>query len=499
MTSYVDTRVPTGIDGLDDILGGGLPANRLYLLQGDPGSGKTTLALQFLLEGVRQGEKVLYITLSETSEELNVIAASHGWSLAGIDLFELMASDEYLRSESQNTIFHSAEVELTETTQALLDAVERIQPTRVVFDSLSEMRLLARDRLRYRRQILSLKQFFVGRRCTVLLLDDGTSEASDIEVQSLAHGVISLEHTAPDYGAERRRVRIMKLRGVPFRGGFHDFNIRTGGLIVFPRLVAAEHHGPYTPQAVPTGLAELDTLMGGGIRRGTSTLLLGPAGTGKSVLATTIAVTAADRGENAAVFAFDENLGTLLARSASLGLNLGEHVDAGRIYLQQIDPAELAPGEFAHIVRQCVEQAGAKIVVIDSINGYLNAMQESRHLILHLHELLSYLAQRGVAILLVMAQHGMIGTMFPTVDISYLADTVVLLRYFESGGEVRQAISVVKHRTSSHEHTIREFQIKSNGIHIGQPLREFHGVLSGIPTYTGDGKPLLNEKHGRPS
>lgn len=476
------SRLGTGSAGLDSILQGGFPANRLYLVEGDPGTGKTTLALQFLLEGARRGEPVLYVTLSETKEELTAVADSHGWTLEGVTLHELVPPEESLKAEAQYTIFHPSEVELGETTRLVIDEVERIQPRRVVFDSLSEMRLLARDPLRYRRQILALKQFFAGRRSTVLLLDDRTSNDADLQVQSIAHGVLMLEQLELDYGAERRRLRVAKLRGSRFRGGFHDFAIRTGGLEVFPRLVAADRRGEFTPEPVASGVTALDALLGGGLDRGTSTLVLGPAGCGKSSLAAHFAAAMAARGERAAAFIFDEGVNTYLSRAAGLGTNLREQVEAGRLTVQQVDPAELSPGEFAHAVCSSVERDGARLVIIDSLNGYLQAMPDERFLTSQMHELLTYLNQQGVVTLLVMAQHGFMGSMSSPVDVSYLADTVVLLRYFEAAGAIRRAISVVKKRTGRHEDTIRELRLSAtHGVEVGEPLTAFRGVLTGVP------------------
>jgi circadian clock protein KaiC len=487
-------RLETGNEGLDRVLEGGFPANRLYLIEGDPGTGKTTLALQFLLEGARRGEKVLYVTLSETKEELTSVAASHGWSLDGINLYELLPAEENLKAETQYTIFHPSEVELGDTTNAVVQEVERIQPTRVVFDSLSEMRLLARDPLRYRRQILSLKQFFAGRQCTVLLLDDRTSNQGDLQVQSIAHGVVSLEHLAVEYGAERRRLRVVKIRGSRFRGGFHDFTIKTGGIEVYPRLVAVDHQQHFAPQAVTSDVPELDALFGGGLDSGTTTLIMGPAGCGKSSLASQFIAAAAKRGELCAAFIFDEGINTYLTRSAGMGRDLRPDVETGRIKLQQIDPADLAPGEFAHHVRLAVERDGARVVVIDSLNGYLQAMPDERFLTIQLHELLTYLNQQGVVTLLVAAQHGLLGAqMGATIDVSYLADSVVLLRYFEAMGSVRRAISIIKKRTGYHEDTIRELRLSSNGIQVGKPLTEFEGVLTGVPTYSGKDALLTRE------
>jgi len=473
----------TGIEGLDDILEGGFTPHRLYLVSGNPGSGKTTMALRMLITGVAAGETALYVTLSETATEIRDASLSHGWDLEGLEICELTATEDLLDRDSQYTMFHPSEVELTETTKAVLSEVDRINPSLVVFDSLSEMRLLAQGSLRYRRQILALKHYFIGRKCTVFLLDDGTSEPNDMQLQSIAHGVINLEQLAPEYGAERRRLRVLKMRGRRYRGGYHDFIIESGGLRVFPRLVASEHLTEFPYEDVSSGLPKLDALLGGGLGRGTNTLLLGPAGAGKSTIMTQFVHTSAmERGENAAVFTFEENLSTLMARSKQLGIDLQEGVDAGMITVQQINPAELSPGEFAHRVRASVEVAGAKLVVIDSLNGYLNAMPEERFLIIQLHELLTYLGQRGVVTILIMAQHGLLGNqMMSPVDASYLADTVILMRFFEIHGEVRQVISVVKKRSGAHERTIREFSTSSHTISLGEPLSQFHGVLSGIP------------------
>lgn len=478
-------RLATGNPGLDSVLEGGFPANRLYLVEGDPGTGKTTLALKFLLEGAAQGEPVLYVTLSETREELNAVAASHGWSLDGVEIYELIPSEESLKAESQYTIFHPSEVELGETTSAVLEVVERIQPRRIVFDSLSEMRLLARDPLRYRRQILALKQYFAGRQCTVLLLDDRTSAVGDLQVQSIAHGVVELEHLALEYGAERRRLRVVKLRGSHYRGGYHDFKIETGGIAVYPRLIAAEHRQVMARAVMSSGIEALDSLLGGGLDRGTSTLLLGPAGSGKSSIAAQFAIAAAARGEHAASFIFDEGVNTYLTRAAGLGANVDDHLKSRLMTVQQVDPAELSPGEFAHSVRRAVDENDARVVVIDSLNGYLQAMPDERFLTVQMHELLTYLSQQGVLTLLVMAQHGFLGTaMQSPVDVSYLADTVLMLRYFEAGGAVRRAISVVKKRTGYHENTIRELRMSASGVAVGEPLADFQGVLTGVPTYS---------------
>jgi circadian clock protein KaiC len=480
----------TGVEGLDYVLNGGLTAQRLYLLEGVPGSGKTTLALQFLLEGVRNGEPVLYVTLSETERELRAVAASHDWSLEQITVRELVPSEDALRPDDQYTMFHPSEVELGETTKAILADVERLKPTRVVFDSLSELRLLAGNPLRYRRQILALKHFFAGRKCTVLLLDDLTSTQVDLQVQSIAHGVLKLEQLYPEYGAERRRLIVLKYRGVRFRGGYHDYVIRRGGIEVFPRLVVAEHRCAPSFEKLASGIAEMDTLLGGGIERGTSTLIVGAAGTGKSSLAAQFVSAAARRGESSALFVFDESVHTLTTRCAGLGIDLRSHIESGRVTAQQIDPAELSPGEFAHAIRRAVGRQKCSIVVIDSLNGYLNAMPEERFLIIQLHELLSYLGQAGVATLLVGAHQGLIGSqMITPVDASYLADAVILMRYFETKGEVRQAISVMKKRGGAHERSIREFRLANGAIQVGEPLKDFRGVLTGVPTLEGAGTP----------
>jgi len=477
----------TGIPGLDQVLNGGLQANRLYLIEGDPGAGKTTLALRYLLEGARVKEPTLYLTLSETREEIEAVAVSHGWDLKPIEVLELVASEESLAPDSQYTMYHPSETELGETTSAILAAVERIKPQRVVIDSLSELRLLAQNSLRYRRQILALKQFFTGRHCTVLLLDDRTSEESDLQVRSIAHGVLTLEQLSPEYGGERRRLRVVKMRGKPYRGGYHDFTIVKGGLDVFPRLVAAEHKQTFTQQIIHSGVTRLDMLLGGGLDRGTSTLIMGPAGSGKSSVAVQYAYAAAQRGENVAHFAFDESISLLMVRSKALGVDLTPQIESGRIMVQQIDPAELSPGEFVHAVRAQVETRGCRMVVIDSLNGYLNAMTQERFLAIQLHELLTYLGQQGVTTLMLVAQHGLVGgSIDAPVDVSYLADCVVLTRFFEIDGEVRKAISVMKKRSGPHESTIRELRLGSGGVSLSEPLQHLRGVLTGVPHTRGE-------------
>lgn len=481
----------TGVPGLDSVMAGGYPSNRLFLVEGDPGTGKTTLALQFLLEGVRRGERGLYVTLSETAAELAGVAASHGWSLDGIEIIDLTPEPEALQPDAQYTVFHPSEVELTTTTQAIFETVERVNPVRVVFDSLSELRLLAGDSLRYRRQILGFKQFFTNRLATVLLLDDRTSEDHDLQLRSLAHGVLLLEQLPLDYGADRRRLRIMKIRGVRYRGGYHDYTIRTGGLVVFPRLIAAEHHTAFQRGAVLSGVSELDSLLGGGLDRGTSSLIMGPAGCGKTVLAAQYACAAAARGEHVAFYLFDERLGTFLDRADRLGMTIQQFERDGRILIRSIDPAEISPGEFAHTIVDTTKREGTQFVVIDSLNGYINAMPDERLLDIRLHELLSYLAQRGVTTLLTLAQHGLFASSSSQSEVSYLADSLIVLRFFEALGEVRKAISVLKKRSGPHELTIREFQVTNSGIRVGEPLRNFQGVLTGVPDYLGPLQPLF--------
>jgi circadian clock protein KaiC len=488
----------TGVEGLDHVLGGGLPAHRMYVVEGDPGVGKTTLALQFLRQGVKDGETGLYITLSETKEELQGVAESHGWTLGEFPVFELAAIEQQLKDVSDTTFYQPSELELNRTTKVLTDEVERLKPQRVVFDSLSELRLLAETPLRHRRQILTLKQFFGGRKCTVLLLDDRTIPANrDAQVQSIAHGVISLEKTSPAYGVARRTLNVVKLRGVQFKEGYHDMVIKRGGVVVFPRLVASEHRVRFKKELFESGVAGLDSLLGGGLHRGSSTMVMGPPGTGKSTLAMKFGFEAAKRGEAVSFFIFDETLTTMAERGAEMGIDIGPYIDSGLIKVEEIDPAEISPGELMARIRVAVEERGSRMVVLDSVNGYLNAMPEERFLSLQLHELLSYLNHKGVITMMVLAQQGLIGAMNAPVDLTYLADTIVLLRFFEAEGLVKQAISVIKKRTGRHERSLREYYLSGDGIHVGEPLRQFHGILSGIPHILGRTPAGSSESFGK--
>jgi len=490
-----DARCPSGVEGLDDILCGGLPVDCFYLVQGDPGSGKTTLALQFLLEGVRRGEKVLYITLSETKEELLKVARSHGWSLDKVPLLELSAIESLLQPESQTTVFHPSEMELSKLTNLVLEEARKAEPARVVFDSLSEFRLIAETPLRYRRQLLNLKQQFARYRSTVLLLDDKMNEGFSVDphVLSLTHGVIGMEQLSPDYGASRRRLRVLKLRGVKFREGYHDYEILAGGLRIFPRLIAAEHHSDFKREPVASGIPELDALFGGGPDRGTTTLILGAAGTGKSTLSLQYATQLAKQGERSMIFAFDETREVMLARMRALAPEFVRQVESGLINVQQVDPAELSPGEFAVRILNSVKN-GCKLVVIDSLNGYLQSMPGEKYLTNQLHELCSFLNQKGILTFLIMPQHGLVGAHESPVDLSYLADTVVTVRYFEAAGEVKQALAIVKKRSGDHEKTIREFKLETGvGIRIGRPLKEFQGLLGGSPVFLGAPQQMMKD------
>jgi circadian clock protein KaiC len=489
----------SGIAGLDNILRGGFPRDCMLLIAGTPGTGKTTLAIQFLLEGIKQGERCLYITLSETRSELEKVARSHAWDLSKLHITELVPSERNLSADSLLTVFNPSDLELGETTEALIAAADKHRPRRLVVDSLAELRLIAQNPVRYRRQILALKQYLSDRDCTVLMLDDRTGGVEADHVQTVAHGVVVLEQLASQYGSERRRLRVSKMRGVAFRGGFHDFTIRTGGLDVYPRLVASEHPQTFVERDLPSGNPEFDKLLGGGLPAGTSTLLLGPAGTGKSTVATQFATAAAARGERAALFIFDENIGTFRSRSKKLGMSVDESLGTGMLTIQQVDPAELSSGEFVALVRRVVTEGGgdgipAKVLVIDSLNGYLNAMPEEKFLTVQLHELLAFLGQQGVATILTLTQAGMVGSMTSPIDTTYLADNVVLFRFFEAGGWVRRAISVVKKRNGYHERTIRELDMNERGIVIGEPLEGFQGVLTGVPTFVGQSRELLSRR-----
>lgn len=492
--TFLDLRAATGVTGLDQVLNGGFPAHKLYLIQGVPGTGKTTLAMHFLMEGVKKGEPVLYITLSETQEEIEAVAASHGWDLSGVSLFEMVAAEEKLRFETETSFFHPSAVELDHTTETLLAEVERIRPTRVVFDSLSELRLLAETALRYRRQVLRLKQFFANKKTTVLLLDDFSGEAADQHVQSIAHGVITLQRSSPDYGAARRKLTVEKMRGSPFSEGQHDFVLRHGGMTVFARLISENHDDSGLHECVSSGNKSFDSLLGGGLDRGTSTMLMGPPGTGKSTLATGIAIAAAQRGEKSLVLQFDENPATLHFRTKQLGMDLAVQCEAGRVLLRFVDPASTSPGEVTEYIVRAVQDQGVRVVVIDSINGYIHSMPEARLISLQLHEMLSFLARKGIITILILSQQGMVGQMQATVDFSYLADTVVLSRFFEARGAVKLALSVVKKRSSDHERTIRDYHFAEGGLKMGEPLTQMQGVLTGVPSFISQPDGLANSK-----
>ncbi len=486
-------RAATGIPGLDDILGGGLPLHRLYVVEGDPGSGKTTFALEFLRQGVREGQRVLYVTLSETTEELRDVAASHDWTLNGIDLLELNSLSERLEDAANYTVYHPSDVELGDTVQRIRAECERLNPERVALDSVSELKILSQTSVRYRREILGLKQFFAGRQCTVLVLDDLTTGESEQQLQSIAHGVVRLERDHREYGSTRRQLHVVKMRGVRFQDGRHDFVIKTGGLEVYPRLAAPEAAVVRQEGAAESGSASLDALLGGGLDRGSSTLLIGPAGCGKTTLCSHFLLAALQRGETVVCYQFEESKETFLRRSSGFGMDFAPYITAGRFSLIPVDIADLSPGEFAAKVRRAVEQQQAGFIVIDSLNGYLNGMPSERFLLIHLHELLNYLGQKGVVTLITVAQHGMLGTaMNAPVDVSFLADAVILLRFFEAEGMVRQAVSVVKKRRGFHERTLREMKIGPRGMEIGDVLEEFQGVLTGVPRYRGRSENLLS-------
>ena len=478
-------RVCTGVAGLDDILEGGLPVGQMYLLEGDPGTGKTTVAMQFLLAAADRGEKVLYVTLSEPKEELVASAESHDWDFARVPILEFVPDEASLGADQQYTIFHPREIELASTISRLTEEIEKLQPACLVLDSLSELRLLAADHMKYRRQLLALKQFFASRKTTALLLDDRTANGHDLQLQSIAHGVIRLEKLPRTFGITRRRIEIVKMRGSTFREGFHDYTIHKHGLVVYPRLVAAEHDTDFDGEQLASGIEQLDKLFGGGIPRGSSTLVIGPTGAGKSSIAMQYAYAAAKRGDRAIVYAFDEVLRTAKARAKGLGMDVEAEIERGTLSMSQVDPAELSPGEFVWQIRSDVSERDTRVVVIDSLNGFMNSMPGENDLILHLHELLSYLNQKGVVTILVMTQHGLVGTMQAQVDVSYLADTVVLLRYFEAQGRIRQSVAVLKKRMGDHERSLRELSFRPGGIQVGEALEEFQGVLTGVPEFVG--------------
>ncbi|HZS29486.1 MAG TPA: ATPase domain-containing protein [Candidatus Angelobacter sp.] len=492
MKNEGNARLKTGITGLDDILHGGLQSGHVYLVEGDPGTGKTTLGIQFLLAGVANGEATLYITLAESRQELQAVADSHGFDISKVEIFEVQPPELDAQGSTQYTVFHPSEVELVDVMQNILSKVEKMKAGRIVFDSMSEIRMLARDPLRYRRQILSLKQFFVGRGSTVLLLDDRTSEHLDSQLQSICHGAIRMESLPREYGPLRRQLQVLKFRATRFREGQHDYRISKGGLQVYPRLISAEHHVEDVDRdMLPSGIAELDKIFGGGVARGTSTLFIGPAGSGKSSIATKFLASAASRKERGMMFTSDETIESVLIRCRGLGIPLDDHRKNKMVELQKVDPAELSPGEFIARIRADVVDRDCKVVVIDSLNGLVQAMPE-QSILVQLHELFSYLSHMGVSTFLIMAQFGILGTqMGSPVDVSYLADNVLLFRYFESQGAVRQAISVVKRRSGPHERSIRELRFSANRIEIGASLREFEGILTGIPRFVGDSKPLL--------
>ncbi|MDM0117763.1 gas vesicle protein GvpD [Variovorax sp. J22R133] len=474
----------TGVPGLDEVLAGGLPAGHLYLVEGTPGAGKTTLGLQFLLKGRAVGQQGLYVTLSETSDELAQGAASHGWDLKGVEIFDLL-SDEGLSAEAEQSILHPSDFELGETIRGIMALVERVRPQRVVFDSLSEMRLLSQSPLRYRRQILALKRFFHTQRCTVLMLDDQSGGAGDMHLYSIAHGVIHLEQNTGTYGPDKRRLRVVKLRGVHFREGEHDFSLDRGGLQVFTRLVAKEHGRAHASEPVSSGNTALDRLLGGGLVPGSNFLFAGPAGVGKTTTAVCCARAAMDRGRKAAFFLFDEGVKTLIFRSRALGLDIERYITEGQLALHVIDPAEISAGQFSHRVRDAVERQGATTVVIDTLNAYLIAMPGSNYLLLQMHELLTYLNLQGVTTIMVLSQHGLSGDVPNDVDLSYLSDSMLQFRYFEARGQLLKAMSVVKSRTSAHASTIHQFRLGPGGLEVGEALTDFEGVMAGVPRYRG--------------
>ncbi len=486
-------RCPTGIAGLDEILGGGIPTNRMYVIEGEPGSGKTTMALQFLLEGVKRNEKSLYITFSETEDELNAVADSHMWTLKKIHLIDLSTLERQLTPDSHTTLFHPSEMELTKITENLLKKIDEFGPARIVFDSVSEMKLLAESPLRYRRQVLSLKQALSKRKSTVFFLDDLTSPSQDLQVQSIAHGVIRLTRLHHEFGGERRQVRILKMRGVKFVSGHHDFEINTGGVEVYPRMISSQHEETIKPGHLESGVKELDLLLGDGLDRGTTNLFLGPAGSGKSTMSLLFALSAVQKGEKVAFFSFDETIANMTRRCSAIGLEVEKAMKSGLFRIQKVDPAELSPGAFSGLLQKLVTNEDISVVVIDSLNGYIQAMPQEQFLTLQLHELFTYLNNHGIVTLMTLAQHGMVGSMQAPIDLTYLADTVILTRFFEANGAVKKAISVIKKRTGAHEDTIREFSVGKNGVIVGHALTQFQGILTGVPRYSGESESIMKK------
>lgn len=491
--SKKEIRCKTGIEGFDEIIGGGLPLHSLYAVQGEPGSGKTTFALQFLLEGVKLGQKVLYITFSETKKELERVADSHGWDLSKLNLIDLSMLEKLLDPDEQNSLFHPSDVELNQVSDLILSSIDEISPERIVFDSISEMRLLAETALKYRRQILSFKQALSERDCTVLFLDDLTVSGQDLQIHSIAHGVLTLTRLNNEYGGERRRLRVMKLRGVDFIGGYHDFEISKGGVIVYPRMISSHHEEVKIEGQLSSDSPELDSLLGGGLDRGTSNLLIGPAGTAKSTLAMKYAISATSNNEKVLFFTFDETIINLCKRNSHLGMDVEGAIAQGNLTVHKVDPAELSPGAFSGIIQNAVKKEGYSVVIIDSLNGYIHSMPQEQFLILQLHELLAFLNNKGIVTILTLAQHGMIGTMNSPIDLTYLADTVIMTRFFEAQGSIRKAVSVIKKRTGFHESTIREFSLGPGGVIVGPVLKEFEGVLTGIPRFHGNANKILKD------
>ena len=490
-SSDESSRITSGIPGLDEILNGGVPRKTLLLIEGRPGSGKTTIALQFLLQGVREGETCLLITNAESAQQLDWIAATHGWKLDGIHVSEWRESADSAGEDAEDyTLFAEAEVEVGETLQYLYAEIERVQPTLLVIDTISALRVLAPTPAFYRRQLRRIREFLSTRSCTTLILDDASTGEKDARSQTLADGIIELNQVDFTYGMDRRRLRVRKLRGSTYVTGAHDFSITTGGIVLYPRLVARTHAKGGALEPLSSTIAELDRLSGGGLPRGTSTLMIGPAGTGKSTLSTIYALAAAGRGEKCCILLLDERIETHVARSQGLGLEIEAAMEAGSIRIQELNAAELSPGEIAHLLVRQVEEDDVGLVVIDTLNGYLHSAMEEPTVLLHLRELVAYLGRRNIVTLLTLTQHGIFGpAMLTPMDVSFLADNVFLLRYFEESGGIRQALSMVKKRTGQHERTIREFVLAPGSISVGPPLREFSGILTGTPYYRGSSLP----------